>query len=158
MDEQRHHQTGSSINDDRDRMLNQKLDRLEYENQILQKQVTALETTINVVKLEQSHLKELFDARFKIIEAAHMAQLNKLEQMSKEIQTMASDVDNSPATRALQVQVNEIRDRVVMIEEILKELRDWKNQVDGALFFLKFATGGSLLALVLAVVKILTGS
>jgi chromosome segregation ATPase len=150
MEEQRRH-------DDRDRMLNQKLDHMERENQSLHRLATALETAVNTVKLEQTHLRDLFDARFRVVEKGAELQLSETKQIAKDIQMMGSDVDKSPATRSLQQQLDEQREKLNAHEDAHTRLRDWQNQVEGVLAIVKWIGAGGVLAIIIAVIRVVIG-
>lgn len=147
---------------DRDQMLNGRLDSMEREHQLLRVQVTALESKLNIVQLEQTHLKDLFDARLKVIEKAMEMQLAETKAISVAIQAMGSDPDRTPAGRIIQAEIksifaslDETKETINSHIKIHTDLKDWQTRVDSILSVLKWIGAGGLTALGITVLRML---
>lgn len=147
---------------DRDGMLNDRLDSIEKDYQQMARQVTALEAKLSIVQLEQGHLKDLFDARLKVLEKSMELQLAETKGIALNIQQMGSDTDKTPAGRIVQGQLGSIRatldeqcDTIKSHELIHTALKDWQLRVEGVLILLKWIGAGGLVALGLSLLKLL---
>ena len=148
--------------DDRDRMLNDRLDNMERDHRALVTQVTALESKLNIVQLEQSHLKDLFDARLKVIEKQLEHQLSETKAIAQGIQRMGDSAQNTPAGRAMQGELAQVRatqdeqgDTLKAHAAVHETLKDWQKAVDGVLIIMKWVGAGGLIALGISVLRLL---
>jgi hypothetical protein len=146
--------------DDRDRALNTKIDQLERDYQILMQKVTLLEASVQVVKLEQTHLKELMDSRLKVIEKSQELQLVKMDQLSKEVIGMGNDVDKTPAGRTLQRSIEAVTTTVeahtIALEKQTKvqtEIELWQKGIDSVIAILKWMGPVGIVALALTLLR-----
>lgn len=152
-------------------MLNVKMEDLEREMRGLITRQTSLETSVSLVKQEQAHLKELMDARLKVIEKSQEIQLMETRSISANIVTMGSDIDKTPVSRALDSKINgciasieEQNERFdhrnnAQNEQFDEHMRSysgllqWRDRVDGVLFFLKWVGAVSLLTLGISILR-----
>ena len=148
--------------EDRDRALNERLDRMDRENQSLSHQVTALEASVQIVKLEQLHLKELIDSRFKAIEKSQELQLSETKSLSAMITAMADDPGKSPAGRSLHNLIATVAQTVdvhsIKLEEhstVHQEILKWQDQVNGVLGILKWVGAGGVVAVIIEGIRLL---
>lgn len=139
--------------EDRDRMLTQRLEQLEASHAALTRNVAELQSGVNVVKLEQVHLKELLTSQLKIIEKAQELQLSRTEQLSKDIQTMSSDAERTPMGRDLGGKIEQVQIEVVEHREKHDQIERWKNQIDGAILLLKWIGAAGLVSLGLTILR-----
>jgi hypothetical protein len=150
----------------REERLNARLDRIEQESQARDVQVAEISTAINLIKLEQAHFKELFDARLRVIERTQELGLNKIDQLGNSIMGMASASEKSPAGRelkadinVLQTQLDDNRTRLDRHATLHTDVIRWQNRIEGVLALLKWvglpAGATALLAQVLHALGIL---
>jgi len=151
----------SRRHEDRDRMLNQRLDQLERESRDLSVKVTSIEGSMRTVTLEQSHLKELLTARLLLIERTQEIGNGKIDTLSQNITLMASDVDKSPmgrslrdGNRVLEANMSEQNDKMEALERDLRERKLWQDRVDTVIGILKWIGAGGLVALLLALLQV----
>ena len=150
--------------DDRDRFINSRIDILERTVDKLTSSVGHLEGSIATVKLEQSHLKELMDARLRIIEKNQELGMAQMTQISRDIVQMGSDITKTPAGQLLNSYIETVRTQVEDQASKLREqtatqaeLTTWQNRVDGVLFVLKWTGAGGIIALVITVLRMVLG-
>jgi hypothetical protein len=143
-------------------MLANRLDQMEKEYQALVHTVTTLEHSITVVKIEQSHLKDLVSARLSVIEKSQELQMAKMDQIGNNIIAMGGDPDKTPAGRTilnlLATQAHTVDDhssRLADHNEVHRAIQQWQDRVDGVLYTLKWLGAGGLAALVLAILNVL---
>jgi hypothetical protein len=141
--------------EDRDRELNHRLDQLEKAYSTLTATVTQLETSVNVVKLEQSHLKEIFDSRMRILEKGQELQLTKIDQVSRDIQLMGSDAEKTPAGRSMIGNLHTVQASCDELGEKVAIHKEWMDRVDGVLTILKWVGAGGLVALGISILRLL---
>jgi hypothetical protein len=148
--------------EDRDRMLHTRLEQMEREYQTLSHTVSQLENAVNIVKLEQGHLKDLFSARLSVIEEGNKLQISKIEQLIKDVQAMTSDVDKTPMGRSLngyirgvQGQVDEHSEKLQEHARIHADLLKWQDRVEGVLAVLRWIGAGGLIALGISILRML---
>lgn len=139
--------------EDRDKMLNTRLDQMDRDQQGLSILVTKLESSLAVVKLEQTHLKELFDARLRVIEQGQALQLSEMKAISVSLSAMSSEPEKTPGGRALRTDMQSLSASIEENRDSLDEMKTWKNQVNGVLFALKWVGAGGLLSLLIWVFK-----
>jgi len=146
--------------DDRDRMLHTRLDQMERDYMSLVNKVTALEFGMQSIKSEQGHLKDLMDARLKVIEKSQELQLTKLDQLSANITSMASDVEKTPAGRTLQ---NMIQTMAMTVDshgttlarhaDVHNEIILWQKSVDSVISVMKWMGPTGIIALGLTLLR-----
>lgn len=141
--------------EDRDRALNMRLDQLERGYQEMSNKVTQLESSVNVVKLEQSHLKELFEARLRIIEKNQEIQIHKFDKLGDDITNMASDITKSPAGRFVTETISTLQKSVTEQATTIQKHQDWQKEIEGVLNILKWIGAGGLVALGMAILRLL---
>jgi hypothetical protein len=133
--------------EDRDRVLHSRLDQMERDHQKLTMQVSALDAALGIVKLEQVHLKEIFEAKLNIIQRGQDLQLSEMKQIAKDISTMAAEPEKTPGGRLLRGEIQTVRQTVDGNSSDLRQFHDWKANVEGALFILKWMGAGGLISL-----------
>lgn len=126
-------ETQNRRTDDQDRRLNERLERLEKQQERTQTSVVALETTVNTVKGEQVHMREIMDARLRMIEDTGKLHTAKLEDLRSLLATMMDSADKSPAGREMLTHVRELEKACSEQERRIQELTAWKNKADGIL-------------------------
>lgn len=143
-------------------MLNERLDHLEKDSHSLAQTVVSLENAINLVKVEQGHFKDLFNARMAVIEKAQELNLNTLKQISTDIQVMASDAHKTPMgrelhgyVRTLHAQVDEVSDKLQKIDAYHNTVEQWRNNVNGALYLLKWVGAAGLISFGVAILRLI---
>lgn len=141
--------------DDRDRLLNDRLDAMEHDHQQLRHQVTAIDARINIVQLEQTHLKDLFDARLKVIERTMEMQLTEIKSIGLNISKMGDSPDGTPMGRTMLTEVHQVRATCDEHHDTLTSLKDWQTRVDGVLVILKWIGAGGLVALGITLLRLL---
>lgn len=148
-DQGRRNDDQSRRNDDQDRRLNERLGRLEMQQERTQASVVALESTVNLVKNEQGHMRETVELRLRMIEDSNKLQNAKLDDLRSLLATMMDSADKSPAGRELTAQVRDLaklcadhsrQDEKIelelthKIEEQDRKIRDletYRNRVEG---------------------------
>lgn len=113
-------------NDDQDRRLNDRLERLEKQQERTQTAVVALETTVNLVKSEQGHMRETVELRLRMIEDSNKLQNAKLDDLRSLLGSMMDSAEKSPAGREMTAQ---IRDLAKVCSEQSKHTNDLERQV-----------------------------
>jgi chromosome segregation ATPase len=148
--------------EDRDRALNQRLDKLEESYLAMTMTVTKLQTDVNVVKLEQSHLKEIFESRMRVLERGQDLQLSKIDQVSKDLQTIASDIEKTPLGRTLTGYIHDLQERsnaqaltLKEHENVFQQLVQWQNGIESVLSLFKWIGAGTLLTVLAFLFKVL---
>ena len=141
--------------EDRDRELNARLETLERRYQDLEKAVTGLDATVNLLKVEQKHAGELFDARLRGIEKGQELHTSKLDGLAALITTMASDPDKSPAGKALVAHIADVEGRCAAQAATIEELTKWQTRIDGAFLLVKFTGWSGLIALIVLILRAL---
>lgn len=139
--------------DDRERELNTRLSHLERSYEELQGTVLKLDATINVVKLEQSHIKELFDARLKTIEKGQELQVAELKGIGVKIEAMASEAEKTPMGRMIVGHISDVQQELGRHETKLNDVQAWQTRVDGVLLMLKFMGASGVAALAVALLR-----
>jgi len=99
------------------------------------------------------HQKELSNAHLRLLERAQELQLAKIEQLSRDIQAMASDVDKSPAGRQVKMTLEEHRKAIEEQAGTNAALTTWQNRVDGVLTVLQWVGAGGLIALAISIAR-----
>jgi len=148
--------------DDRDRVLYSRLDTAERASSELATKFTALESSVNIVKIEQGHLKELFEARFKGLERGQELQIEKFDHLAAQLLDISQDVNKSPATRLLADQIrsvdascSEALEKIGRHEVIHGELKQWQSNVDTVLGILKWVGAGGIVATIIAIIRVI---
>lgn len=126
-------------------MINDRLDVMEKDHRSLVGQVSSLQSDMALVKAEQTHIKELFTARLLLIERSNELQLTRLDQISKDINTMGSDSDKTPMgrqlgsfIRAVQATVDEQGEKLEQHSRVHADLIKWQNSVETVINFIKW--------------------
>ncbi len=141
--------------EDRDGALNKRLDQMERAHEHLQNTVSSLETKLNIVGLEQTHLKDMVDARLRVIEKSQELQVAKIDGIGKDILAMGNDVDKTPMGRTLRDSINALsRDTDSQAKDV-SDLVNWKNRAEGSIMLLKFVSSGGVIALVIMLLRVL---
>ncbi len=141
--------------EDRDGALNKRLDQMERAHEHLQNTVSSLETKLNVVGLEQTHLKDMVDARLRVIEKSQELQVAKIDGIGKDILAMGSDVDKTPVGRTLRDAITSLgRDTDSQRKDVI-DLVNWKNRAEGSIMLLKFVSGSGVVALAIMLLRVL---
>lgn len=150
--------------DDRDKYITSRVEALERAVDRLTLGSTHLEQSVATVKLEQSHLKELMDARLRIIEKNQEFGIAQMNQIAKDIVGMGSDVQRTPAGQILNGYIEAVRVQVLEHAEKISEqsiaqrsLTTWQNRVDGVLYALKWMGAGGVAALIITLVRLAFG-
>ena len=146
--------------EDMDRMLNQRLDKLEKNDNEMRHAIITLESAVRVVTIEQNHAKELLSARLLVIEKTMEIGNAKIDRLSQDILAMAGDVDKSPAGRTLSGQIRGVTmitdgliEKVDKLEEQHQSLSMWQNRIDTAINILKWVGAGGVVSLIIWIVK-----
>ena len=131
--------------DDRDRQLYARLDQQDKSYAELTSKFVALESSVNVVKIEQGHLKELFEARFKGLERGQELQIEKFDNLANRLLEMSQDAMKSPATRSLHDHItsvdhtcSQILETIETHKKIHTDLKTWQSNVETVLGILKW--------------------
>ncbi len=141
--------------EDRDGALNKRLDLMEHAHERLQNTVSSLETKLNIVGLEQTHLKDMVDARLRVIEKSQELQVAKIDGIGKDILAMGNDVDKTPMGRTLRDAISSLsRDTDAQAKDV-SDLVNWKNRAEGSIMLLKFVSSGGVIALVIMLLRVL---
>lgn len=112
--------------------LDRRVERLEAQQDQLQASVNALATSVELVKVEQGHMKELMGAKFTTLETALGSMSAKFEQMVASLQQAMADPNATPAGRQGYEALKRVHERIDEVEhgkeetheEILKRLTD----------------------------------
>lgn len=138
-----------------DRVMNSRLELLDQGYQSLNAKVLQLEASINVVKLEQSHFRELFESRFKIIERGQELAISKIDSIQKEIAAMADGPERTPMGRALAHDIKTANGTLDGLLDDQKALKEWQLRVDSIISVLKWMGGAGVGALLLGLLRML---
>lgn len=114
----------------------------------LENHVSALETKVNTLSLEQKHMLDLFSARFGTLERSQELTLSELRSLTGTINTMASEADKSPAGRTILSALRKFEEGAQERTDGLEALRQWQQRVDGVLMILKWMGASGVAALV----------
>lgn len=151
--------------EDANRELNVKLEHLEQENAALRSQVLTLQGSVQLMNAEMGHLKEIFDARTRIIEKGQDLIGSQVGQIARDLQVMTSEPEKSPMGRSLLdrigavgVRVQENSAQLIAQDQKQEELLKWQNQVDGAILLLKFFGVAGMLSLAITIFKLIKGT
>lgn len=141
--------------DDWDRQLADRLERLERQHDQIRATVVSLENTVNTVKLEQAHMREIVDARLRMIEEAGKLQLVKLDDLKALIGDQAADPRKSPAGREVMTRIDDIEkafdERGVKVDSLVS----WRARAEGAISLLNWVGAAGLVGFGLAMLRIL---
>lgn len=134
---------------DRDAMLTSRFDQITDDMRTVDQKVTALDTSVAIVKTEQAHIRELVSARLSTIEKSQELQLSVTNGLAAKVDIMMSDVDKSPLGRTLHGLIATIADQVDKNTITITVHEKWQDRVDGVLNSLRWiGAGGSLAALI----------
>lgn len=148
--------------DDRDRMLNGRLDNIEREYQTLYRTVVGVQSDIALIKQDTGHLKDLVNARIATLERTLELAITKLEALSANLQAMASEPERMPATKMLKQEITQMhaeldenRDKLAEHARAHTNLQTWRNQVEGALQVFKYLGIGTVIWIAVSVLRAL---
>jgi len=148
--------------EDRDRDLNGRLDQLEKAYGVLTSQVAKMESSVNIVKLEQTHLKEIFDARLKVIEEGQKTQVLKFDHLADLIVSMSTDVTKSAAGRQVNGYIQQLEATLAQQAETIekhaethRKLKEWQDRVDTVIMIMKWIGPMGVVALGIQVIRLL---
>jgi chromosome segregation ATPase len=154
-------------------MLHDRLSHLERDLAELKVTIGELQNGLSLVKVEQGHAKELVSSRLSLIDKSIELLGSKLESLSRDILTMASDADKTPAGRSLLSIVNQTnalsaenadtieanaQKTVTAVNEQqdqIDELKTWKNNIEGVVYFLKWLGAAGAIALLATILRAL---
>lgn len=140
--------------DDPLRLLNGRLVALEQRYASLSGEFARLTAEVGLVKVEQLHLKELLAARLQVIEQGQAMHNTALEGIRRDIQAMAGDAEKSPAGRALSGEIAVVQQRLDTHSAKHNALKEWQDQVNGVISFLKWVGIAGIVAIVLWVMRL----
>lgn len=131
--------------------IERRVERLEVQQDELQRSVNVMATAVELVKVEQGHMKELMGAKFNMLEAAVSSLAAKFDAFALTINSALSDPEASPAGRhgtdaikriheRIDHEVEEasethsdIKDRLEAVEHLARSNRDWIVRAGGVL-------------------------
>lgn len=148
-------QEHSRRSEDRDRNLNGRLDQMERMYNDLTAKVTQLESSVQFVKLEQGHLKEIFDVRMRGIEKGQEIVLAEMKAIGARIETWATEPEKSVAGRMLKDNLHQISVTCEEHGESIERIRTWIGHADGVLLVFKWTGPLGVISLIIWIIKLL---
>jgi hypothetical protein len=123
-----------------------RLDRLEQNYLQLERSMSQLKADLALVKVEQVHVKDLFDARFKVQDKVLDLQSEKLDKILGLVQSLLSEPEKTPGGRALFSGIEAVSRDLSKAATQVTQLEKWQQQVTGAMSLVKW-TGVTVLGL-----------
>lgn len=114
--------------DDRNRELVDRLQRLEQQQDQTRTGVTALESTIKIVQIQQEHMSKIDDLRLKMIEDTGKQHAQKLDEIKTMIVEMGSDAEKTPAGREVLGKIGLVTGQLGEHESALTAVLQWKQE------------------------------
>ena len=142
------HQRRSS---DQNQQLNDRLDRLEKQQERFQVTVGALENSVNTVKMEQAHTRELVDARLRMIEKAGELHAAKIDDIRLLITQQGDAAERTPSGRQLLTKITDVEQDLISVHATsgkhdmrLSSHDEWQNQMKGSISTALWLSSGGL--------------
>jgi hypothetical protein len=132
---------------------NSRVDRLEENYRHLELSIAQLKADVSLVKAEQVHVKDLFDARFKVQDRILDAQSEKLDRILGLVQSLISEPEKTPGGRAMLSGIDAVAREVSKAATQVSDLDKWRQGVEGGIRLVKWTGVSGLGLLGLAAAK-----
>lgn len=133
----------------------ERVQRLERGYAELREAVSKLEATVHTIKTEQVFLRDLMDARLKLIEKSQELGAAKLDALSTSIYNMGADPINTPSGRALQLQLTEMKGELVAHDKQINGFGEWKSEFLGGFTVVRWLGVAGLAGLILTLLRMI---
>lgn len=117
----------------------------------LEKRVAAVEAGLSLVNQEQRHIRELLTGGIQNIVAQIGLLSTKVDRMNDGAEVSRASASATPAGREIIAHIADIEEEIKPVPELVA----WRNEVNGQLKLLKWATSGGLLAAAALVARLL---
>lgn len=135
-----------------------RLESLELALREQEKKVIGLDTVVSAVKMQQDHIKEIFDLRFQGFEESQRQNSNLLTEIKGQIAAFADGPEKSPTGRVLQADIREVATKCTENGTKISELETFKRHAEGVMFGVKFFLAPSTaVALIIMLFRALMG-
>lgn len=131
----------------------ERITRLERQQSEVREAVTKLEATVHAVKTEQVFLRDLMDARLKLIEKSQELFAAKLDTLSTQIYNMGADPVNTPSGRALQVQLSSVKSNVDTLDKQMEGFSTWRSEFLGGFTVVRWLGVAGLVGLIMTILR-----
>lgn len=142
------HEDQQRRSEDRDRDLNKRLDALE-------RKVQELDNSVNSVKQEQTHLKEIFAARFAVIEKGQELGLSELKAIAINIANFTTDPERSPIGRQMLLSYRQLEATCGELQDSIKKHEEWQTSVNTVIAIVKWVGISGVVAIIVGIIKLL---